>query len=349
MIWIEKGKPIWLVLLILVVGSNFALYQTAIGTSILPDESKFVVLGSLFDLILIAPILWMLFRKQFSWKMAIALIAFSCIGIRLLIPSDLLAPFSTITLAGIAMEVLLVLFELLLIVTLLRYLPKIIQEVKHDELPLLYTFNTAVEKYVKNNFLIQMICSELLVVYYALLSWKKPIPNGITLYKNSSNIAFQVMLIHAIIVETLGIHYFLHAKWPIVSFVLLILNVYSVIFLLADIQAVRMNPVQIQQGQLYISLGLMKRMKMDLHNIESIIEDRAVLEQKCTKDTLEFIARDFEKMYPDFILKMKQPQKATLFLGKEKHYNYIAIKSDDPVRLKQMIALGMGSNPAEYK
>lgn len=347
MTWIEKGKPIWLVLLILVVGSNLALYQTTIGTTILPEESQYVVLGSLIDLLLVAPILWMLYRKRFSWKTAIALIAFGCIGIRLFIPSDLLAPFSTITWAGIGMEVLLVLFELLLIVTLLRYLPKIIQEVKQNELPVLYTFNSAVEKYVKNNFLIQMVCSELLMVYYALASWKKPIPNGITLYKNSSYIAFQVMMIHAIIVETLGIHYFLHAKWPIVSFVLLILNIYSIVFFLADIQAVRMNPVQIQEGKLYISLGLMKRMKMDLHNVESIIEDRALLEQKCTKDTLEFVARDFEKVYPDFILKMKQPQKATLFLGKEKHYNYIAIKSDDPVRLKQMIALGMGSNSAE--
>ncbi|MEG0386291.1 MAG: beta-carotene 15,15'-monooxygenase [Solibacillus sp.] len=347
MILIEKGKPIWLVLLLLVVGSNLALYQTAFGTSILPEEAQYVVLGSLFDLILVAPILWMLYRKQFSWKMAIALIAFGCIGIRFIIPSDLLAPFSTITLAGIGMEVLLVLFELLLIVTLLRYFPKIIQDVKQNDLPVLHTFNTAVEKYVKNNILIQMICSELLMAYYALASWKKPIPNGITLYKNSSYIAFQVMMIHAIIVETLGLHYFLHAKWPVVSFVLLLLNVYSVVFFLADIQAVRMNPVQIQEGKLYISLGLMKRMAMDLQNVECIIEEKAVLEQKCTKDTLEFVARDFEKVYPDFILKMKQSQKATLFLGKEKHYNYIAIKSDDPVRLKQMIALGMGRDTVD--
>lgn len=347
MIWIEKGKPIWLVLLLLVVGSNMALYQTALGTSIMPAEARYVVLGSLFDLLLVAPILWMLYRKQFSWKMAVALIALGCIAIRFIIPSDLLAPFSTITLAGIGMEVLLVLIELLLIVTLLRYLPKIIQEVKQNDLPVLHTFNTAVEKYVKNNLLIQMICSELLMVYYALASWKKPNPNGITLYKNSSYIAFQVMMIHAIIVETLGLHYFLHAKWPIVSFVLLLLNVYSVVFFLADIQAVRMNPVQIKEGKLYISLGLMKRVTMDLQNVECIIEDKAILEQKCTKDTLEFVARDFEKVYPDFILKMKQPQKATLFLGKEKHYNYIAIKSDDAVRLKQMIALGMGRNIVE--
>lgn len=341
MIWIEKGKPIWLILFILVVGSNVALYQTALGMRLLTEETNAVVLGSLIDLLLIAPLLWMFYRKQFSWKTAIALIALGCIAIRLLIPSDLLAPYSTITLAGIGMEVLLVLFELLLIVTLLRYLPKIIQEVKQNELPAIYTFQLAVEKYVKNNFLIQMVCSELLMVYYAVGSWKKPIPNGVTLHKNSSYIAFQVMLIHAIIVETLGIHYFLHAKWPIVSFVLLLLNIYSVVFLLADIQAVRMNPVQIQQGKLYISLGLMKRMEMDLQNVECIIEEKAILEQKCTEDTLEFIVRDFEEVYPDFILKMKRPQKATLFLGMEKHYDYIAIKSDNPARLKQMILTGM--------
>lgn len=337
MTWIEKGKNIWLGLLLLVLASNFALYQTSVGARIIPTEAEGVVIGSLLDFAIVAPILFMLYRGKFSWKMAITLTATGCILIRLMIPSELLAPFANITLIGIAAEVVLVFFELLIILTLVRYLPKILQDVKSSSLPVLFSFHDAVKRYVKHNPMIQMICAEGFMLYYALFSWKKPAPSGITLYKNSSFIAFQVMMIHAIIVETLGIHYFLHAKWPIVSIILLVLNVYSIFFFLGDLQALRLNPVQVKGDSLYISLGLMKRAKIDFAQIACLIEDKEVLQKKRKKDTLDFVVRDFETVYPDFILKMKVPQKATMFMGIVKEYDYVAIKSDDSLQLKELI------------
>lgn len=168
------------------------------------------------------------------------------------------------------------------------------------------------------------------MLYYALASWKTPVRDGITMYKQSSFIAFQMMLIHAIAIETIGLHYWLHTQAPVVSIILLIFNIYSIFFFLGDLQALRLNPIYATERTLYISLGLMKRAKIDFDNIESIVDDPELLQQQRSKNTAEFIVRDFEKVYPDMILKMKTPQQVTGFMGVDKVYDYVAIKCDEP-------------------
>ncbi|KOY82035.1 beta-carotene 15,15'-monooxygenase [Lysinibacillus macroides] len=338
MSWIEKSKPIWLILVIFVLSGNYMLYQTSLGINLLPDEAQAVVLGSLLDLMICFPLFMILYRNKFSLKALIALVAFGCILLRLIVPTELLAPYAMITWSGIVVEGCLVLVECLLIVTLLRYMPKIIHDVKENQLPTLFAFSQAVGKYVKQHPIIQVICSEMLVLYYAFGSWRQAVPKGLTLYKKSNYMAFQIMIIHAIIVETIGIHYWLHTKAPIVSIVLLIFNIYSVIFFLADLQAMRLNPIFIDKKSMYLSLGLIKRAKIDLDNIAAIIDDSELLAQKRSKETIDFILRDFESVQPDFIVQLKQPVTVTFMIGIEKKYQYIAIKSDNPTELKEALA-----------
>ncbi|WP_339235686.1 beta-carotene 15,15'-monooxygenase [Oceanobacillus sp. FSL W7-1281] len=334
---IQKGKYLWLLMLSLILASNYMLYQTAVGAEVLPPEANPVVLGSLIDLVIIGPLFFMLYRKKFSIKTAVLFAAAGCIIARLLIPSHLLGPYATITWVGIGAEAALVLFELLFVIAFFRYLPDIIQKVKTSALPVIFSFPKAVDHYVKNNPIIHVICSEFLVFYYAFFTWKKTPPNGITLHKKSNFIAFQIMMIHAIIVETFAIHWWLHDKSIVISIILLILNIYSVIFLIASIQSIRLNPIYTDEKALYVSFGILKRVKIDFQDIECIVENPVVLKSKLEKDTIDFIAKDFEQVYPDMILKMKNPVKATLFMGIQKEYSKVAIKSDDPEKLKAVI------------
>lgn len=341
---IEKGKYIWLMMLGLVLCSNFMLYRTQIGHQVLPSDTKGVVLGSLIDLVIMLPLFSMLYSKKFSLKTAVILSAAGCILARFLIPNHLLEPYAAVTWAGIAVEAMLIIFELMLIVALVRYMPKIVRKVKISTLPAVFAFPQAIDEYIRKNPIIQMICSEAMMFYYAFFSWRKTPPPGITLYKRSSYIAFQVMMIHAIVIETLGIHLWLHQQSMVLSIILLVLNVYSIVFFLADIQAVRLNPVHIHKGSMFLSLGLMKRVEIPFDNIECIIEDPAILESKLSKDTMDFIARDFEKVHPDLILTMKTPVKATLMMGIQKEYSQIAIRSDQPAELRGMIVHQMENN-----
>lgn len=344
MIALKKKQNVWLAFLLVVLASNYTLYNTGLGLSILPAESKGVVIGSLIDFVIVMPILFMLYKGKYSVKQAILLAATGCIVARFIIPIDHLQPFVAITWAGFVIEGSIILLEILLIVTFVRYMPKILADVRLSNLPDLFSFSKAVEKHAPKNLIIQMLCADFLMLYYAFASWKRKERSGLTLHKSSSYIAFQIMLIHGIVIETIGIHWWLHEKSMVLSIILLILNVYSVIFFIADMQAVRLNPVHVTADKLYLSLGLMKRAEIRFDNIAALIEDKHELEGKLSKDTIDFVARDFDEAYPQFILKLKEPIDVTFMLGIKKKYHNVAIKVDQKQELKTILVQGMGVN-----
>lgn len=344
MMILRKKQHIWLAFLFIVLVSNYTLYNTGLGSSILPIETNGVVLGSLIDLVVIIPVLWMLYKGKFSLKQAILLAAIGCLAARFIIPIEHLQPFVAVTWAGFAIEGMMIVLEIFLIATLVRYLPRVLADVRASSIPDLFSFSKAVEKQIPQHPIIQMICSDLLVLYYGFASWKRQERPGFTLHKNSSYIAFQLMIIHGIVIETIGIHWWLHEKSMILSIVLLIFNVYSVIFFIADMQAVRLNPVYVTDETIYISLGLMKRTEIDFNKIEEIVEDKVQLEGKLSKDTIDFVARDFGEAYPHVILKMKEPVEVTFMLGIKKSYHQVAIKVDQSQEFKQMLQLKMSKH-----
>ncbi|MGE7622147.1 beta-carotene 15,15'-monooxygenase [Viridibacillus sp. NPDC096237] len=334
---------IWMALLLLVLTTNFALYRTPLSEIILSEETKGVILGSLFGLAIVAPLLIIAINRKnkFSIKRFIMLMAGGLIFAKLLIPAQHLAPYVGFSYVGFAIEGSIVLLELSLIALLFILMPAIIREVRTYDEGLLFAFPKAVQKKVSKQRIVQMIISDLLMFYYAFASWKKPIPitpNSFTLHKKSSLLAFQIMLIHGVVIETIGIHWWLHEKSIILSIILLILNVYSVVFFLGDIQAVRLNPVRLKGQKLYLSLGLVKQMELSLDDIKSITTDQEELEKKLnTKTTIEFVARDFEAVYPHIILELKRPCTASLLLGFKKQYSRVAIRLDDPIAFKQAL------------
>ncbi|MGB8273363.1 MAG: beta-carotene 15,15'-monooxygenase, partial [Priestia megaterium] len=82
---------------------------------------------------------------------------------------------------------------------------------------------------------------------------------------------------------------------------------------------------------------LAKRMEISFKDIEEIAEDAHILQQKIPNTTIEFIARDFEKVYPDLLLTLKSPIEATLFMGIKKKYQQVAIRVDDPHAFKKIV------------
>lgn len=337
-----------LVLLLLVLIANITLYYTAFGVSVLPENSKGVVIGSMIDLALVTPFLFIAWRQRWTVRNVILAIASGLILVRFLIPIEYLEPFVAITWVGFAVEGAIVFFEIFLLFILIKHLPKIVHSVKNSSLPTIFSFSDAVDRQMKSTSLIKVICTEMLMFYYAFGSWRKRTIEGestFTLYKHSSLIALYIMVIHSIVLETIALHWWLHGIFPVVSIVLLILNIYSIIFFIGNIQAIRHNPIQISHRKIYLSFGLMKRMKVDLDNVKRIIDEPTLLQQKLSKDTIDFIARDFEDVSPQMILELKKPVITTFIFGIEKEYKFIAIRADEPSRLKAVITASMAINP----
>jgi membrane protein YdbS with pleckstrin-like domain len=174
-------------------------------------------------------------------------------------------------------------------------------------------------------------------MYYAFFTWGKKAPahdGVVTMHMKTSAIAMNMMLIHAIVIETIGIHWWLHEKSIWISIVLLVLNIYSVIFFLAETQVIRLNPIEIKEGKLYAAQGLTKRIIVPLEKIKEVKWGA-----KPHKEALEFILRDFEPLEAHVVITLREPLEATMFMGRKKAVTELALRVDEPEKLKQLLQI----------
>lgn len=343
----KPANPAWLILLLLVLGSNLVLYRTEFGGYVLSGASEAVVIGSLIDLAIVAPLLFLAWRRAITLKGFLFGSASGLIVARFLILAEWLGSYTPITYIGFAAEGALILLELVLVVSLFVYLPKILRTTREDPRPLLFAFPAAVDRHIRSHPIVHAFCSEMLMFYYAFGSWKKkPLlsEDAFTLHRKTSHLAMQLMLIHAIIIETIGIHWWLHEKSLLLSIILLILNVYSVIYLIADMQTVRLTPAVFGRDRLYLSLGMANRMEIRYTDIAEVMSDGEELSGKLSKDTAVLIARDFEAARPDVLLKLKHPVSATLFMGIRRPYRAVAIRADEKDAFIRRLKTELGAN-----
>lgn len=328
-------------LLLLVLMSNYFAYR--LPAIPVPADSRAVVLGSLLDFAIVAPLLILALtrKKGFTLKRFITFMVIGLVAARFIIPAEHFEPFKFIPYAAIGLEGLIVLAEIWLLFLLAKHLPSIIRTLKKENASGLFAFPTLVKEKVSSHPIISIVAAEALMFYYAFASWKRKPPVGerfFTLHQKTSLLAFNIMLIHAIVIETLGIHWWLHDKSLILSIVLLLLNVYSVFYFLADIQTVRLNPLKMNETHMQISLGLGKRMEIPYDAIEKIEWGNEAGQYNLkSKDVIEFIARDFEEVKPQCIIHFSRPVRAILFLGMEKEFRTVAIKVDEPERFRMML------------
>ncbi len=342
---LNRHHLLWMLLLVLI--ANLTLYYSTFGKNIVQENSNLIVIGSLIDIAIVMPILFISWRKKWHFKSIIIGIATGLILVRFIIPMEYLQSFVALTWIGFAIEGIILIAELYLVFSILKYLPKIIESMKNCSVPTVFNAAAAIEKHLRTTFIIKVLYTEFLMLYYALISWCKGPnirENEFTLYKNSSLIATYVLAIHSILIETIVLHWWIYSKFPIISIILLILNVYTIFFLLGNLQVIRHNALHLNEKRMYLSFGLIKRMKIDWENVDEIIDDPTFLRQKLTKDTIDFIARDLEPTYPDVILKLSEPTPVSFIFGMEKKYQYVAIRVDEFPRFRKYLQVYINSN-----
>ncbi|OMP68425.1 hypothetical protein [Domibacillus epiphyticus] len=317
--------------LLLVLAANFMLYQPAIQNLLSIQMESEVAIGSLLDLAIVAPLLAYAAFKL-TIKQTIGLMALGLVFARFLIPSELFSPYRGILYAGIAVEGLFLLVELALIIHVLRKIP----HMDMKGIPAIYSLLPAVEKTAAKNKIVSIIVSEFMMFYYAFFTWRKKAPSHdgvVTMHVKTSAVAMNIMVIHAVVIETIGLHWWLHEKSMIVSFILLVFNIYSVIFFLAEIQVIRLHPLEIKDGKLYAAQGLTKRIIVSIDMIKEV-KWGAEPSQKA----LQFMLRDFEPVEAQVVVMLSEPVEATMFMGRKKSVTELAFRVDEPEKLKQLLS-----------
>ncbi|MGR3763199.1 hypothetical protein [Rossellomorea sp. NS-SX7] len=325
----------WAVLLLgFVLMSNVLLYHPVIQEALMIEMESGLILGSLLDMVVVAPILiYAAFRV--SKKQVIGFMIAGLVLARFLIPEEFFAPYTMLLYAGVGFEALLFLAELSLVAYLLWKIPSLRAEMKRSGEGAVFSMLPAAETTVGSHTLIRVIVSEALMFYYMMFSWRKKAPahdGCVTMHKKTSALAMNIMVIHAIVIESIGLHWWLHSKWPVLSTVLLLLNVYGVFLFLAEIAVMRMHPLEVKNGKMYVTQGLMQRVAIPLDFIEKV-EWGGTPGDK----TMTFMYRDLEQTEPQVVLHLKEPVDATIFMGRTRSVESIALKVDHPEKLKQLL------------
>jgi membrane protein YdbS with pleckstrin-like domain len=315
------------VLLLLVLAANVLLYQLPVQQTLSIEIESGIVIGSFIDLAVIAPLL-VYFAFKLSIKQTMGMVAAGLILARFLIPAELFAPYKGILYMGIAAEGL-----FLAAFYIVRKIPHIRREMKGTSA--IYSLLPAVEKAATKNKFVAIIISEFVMFYYAFFTWRKKAPahdGVVTMHIKTSAVAMNMMLIHAIVIETIGIHWWLHEKSMIISIILLILNIYSVIFFLAETQVIRLHPVEIKDGQLYAAQGLTQRITVPLEMVKEIKWGA-----EPSKRALQFMLRDFEPVEAEVVIELHEPVEAVMFMGRKKRVTELAFRVDEPEKLKMLL------------
>lgn len=337
MVALTKTKWLWFFsLLTLVVSSNILLYQL----EMMQPLSKEVALGSLIDFLIVIPLITYFFiiRKRYSLKYLLLVMLAGYGTALLIIPQGYLASYSFVKYILFAGEGALLLLEFYIVFKLMMKLPAIIKfyrsnTVEFSTFP--YRLEQAFTRYLKPNRFLEIISSEITIVYYSLFSWrKKPLLDGhvFSSHKKTSAIAVYVMLIHALILESVGFHFLLHSWNEIVAIIALVLNLYTLLIFLAEIQAIRLAPFIITNQHLYIQVGIMKQLIVPIEEIKSIhyYEGPEKLSKEEEKIVFDACMPDFMREKPAIEIKLYTPQEAKMMYGFKKKVTKVHLRPDEP-------------------
>ena len=330
----RRRKGVWIGLVSLIMLLNYLLY----ALPIVPVAPKEVVLGSLLDCMFVIPIITYFFiiRKRYSLTYIVPVVIAGYIFARFIIPSDYLQDFSYVSYIIVAGEIAFVCLELFLLYKIVRKLPTIIKkykEYKSEYSSFSYAIDAAFDATMKRNKLIDIIVTECKLIYYAFLSWREKVPEGEYVYsyhKKTGAIGVYIMIIHATLIESIGFHYLLHQWNPVIAWILLILNVYAMIYFIAEIQAMRKNPLVVTEEQVVIQIGLGKKIVMPFTQIDNIAFYKGeLLTAKERKQVLDATVMEFIKEPATFEITLKEPVKAQLLYGFSKTVSRVHLNVDE--------------------
>ncbi|WP_180953501.1 hypothetical protein [Bacillus sp. T33-2] len=334
---LKNRKLLWFLgLVCLIAGSNYALYRWP-AMQPLPDG---VVLGSFADFLVVIPLMayLLVIRKKYSLKYMGIVILAGYAAAYLIIPAEHFQQYSFVPWIIAASEGLLLLVELYILFKLLAGLPKLVRDYRtfsNGSSYFMLDLRAAVKKRYPGNKMLMVFLSEFSMFYYALFSWRKKPYHALgqmfTYHQKTSAVAVYVMLIHATILESVGLHYLLH-HWNIwISYILLGLNVYGVIYFVAEIQATRLSPFLFTEDSLVLQVGLSKSMVLPLDKIKTVkFYDGAEKFSKEEQKTL-FDARhiDFIQEKPMFDIELVTPESIHLLFGMQQSATRIVLSVDN--------------------
>lgn len=169
---------------------------------------------------------------------------------------------------------------------------------------------------------------ETTLLYYAAAGWFRSPELGdgaFTVHRNVAYVPLMVAVMIAVVVETVAVHLLLRLWSPVAAWVMTAISLYTLIWLIGDVHAVRQRPIRVQDGMLHLRLGLRWDAKIPLALIKSV-ETPGNDEHSGGRQNLKAVLFGA----PNLRLVLSEPVRAVGFYGIRRKVQSIDLHVDDP-------------------
>jgi hypothetical protein len=169
---------------------------------------------------------------------------------------------------------------------------------------------------------------EATVLGYALAGWGRNAEPGLGTYSTHRAIAyvpFMVAAMMAVGIETIAVHLLLRLWSPTAAWILTAISLYTLLWLIGDVHAVRLRPIRVEDGLLRLRLGLRWDATIPLAAIAAVEapgEDRDTDARGDLKAVLLGA--------PNCRIRLREPVRAVGLYGITRSVRIIDLHVDDP-------------------
>jgi len=328
--------------IILILSSHFLVQKVEITGRV----NALLVWGTIVDVMVIIPGVVFLFilRRKPSVSIFAPMMMLGLFIVHWLVPPYAKDSLAYLNYSVIVVEVVLVGIEITIFFLLLKTFPKWKRSFKaaHVNHPFVLgrmfeanRITFASYKYLGHfQRLSGFLATDVAAVRYALfphLDRYPPEECTFSYHKNSEYLGVFLMLIHAMVIEIIAVHVLLMQFSHTAAWMATFLDVYALLFLIGDYQAIRKAPVHVGNRSLYLQKGLRFHISIPFETIKQI---RPCIHtaKECSGDkaALDMTLAGLEPAQPQYVLELSQPLEAHLYLGLKREISRMYITVDEP-------------------
>ena len=119
-----------------------------------------------------------------------------------------------------------------------------------------------------------VVAYESAVLYYAVIGWfrsSEQHAKSFSVYRNVAYVALMIAVMIVLVVETAAVHLLVRLWSPMVAWILTSISAYTLVWLIGDVHAVGLRPVQVSGRMLYLRIGLRWTMSIPVGSIRAVL------------------------------------------------------------------------------
>ena len=294
-----------------------------------------VSIGMTLDLVVVIPALYyflVLRPKRSSLLILIPVIALCMMAAAKLIPAGHQQYLMSLKRLSPALELVVI----AAVAVRLRQFMRAYREAKASSVYFTDALFSGFRNALSDRVVFGIIFVEFFLIYFCFAGWflkapaAKPDQQQFTYHKKSGYAAILAMLMLILAVETVALHLIV-AHWSLIAaWTLTVLSLYGALWLIGDFHSIRVHPIIVAPGMLYLRTGLRWRADISLENVAEIRPGSP--ENPKASDYVRASV-----LWPRASIVLNQPIEVHGLFGRKKIARRIGVSVDDPDSLRSAI------------